>query len=421
MYRTVSNVGEQIKSAEQYVLDHDRANYSPFFETAEKFCAEHSVIIGDKIGTELLLGIPLSKDSFEWCLYTENAFALAKTLAHRLKQTRAPHVPIDYITVETNIPDKELHICVNVRRLFIVYGVERYRGKRVIDLIPIIKTKGYFGNQIIVPSANYQLIDICQTLYTPAKFDNWAKYAQLFKQLTSGTPIVVGGAREQCPDKRFETVLIEDVVNPNGYVAIGDFAIAELTQCNACRVQFIVDAPIADVARAIMRAFAYKAGSKITYNEYQLCNISDFRLSKYTFYLVSGEKQLPIADVFNSACFELVPFWQGKKIKKIANPFVLLRFCYIDLWMLIILRALGTQGLDDKMRVIESNIARMVVLVDSTPTEKLFQMVDYYGVYTDANVAKKRHNKVLGFRPTYFASGGGCVGTSIESDDIYIV
>ena len=98
MYRTVSNVGEQIKSAEQYVLDHDRANYSPFFETAEKFCAEHSVIIGDKIGTELLLGIPLSKDSFEWCLYTENAFALAKTLAHRLKQTRAPHVPIDYIT-----------------------------------------------------------------------------------------------------------------------------------------------------------------------------------------------------------------------------------------------------------------------------------------------------------------------------------
>jgi hypothetical protein len=107
----------------------------------------------------------------------------------------------------------------------------------------------------------------------------------------------------------------------------------------------------------------------------------------------------------------MIPYWNGAgdfaKIK-LANPWVILRFLFIDVWTLKLILNIGTDNPDFIKRRIQQLIAncdltRTLALSCLKEPEKIFQLTNYVGSFIDENVAKKKLIKELGERfPVYY-------------------
>lgn len=84
MYRVFNNVEKIIDSANEYVTANDRDLFAAYFKVIEKYCADNGIVIGDKIGVDLLIGRPKSRDSYDYRLYTYDAYRHAQNLADML-------------------------------------------------------------------------------------------------------------------------------------------------------------------------------------------------------------------------------------------------------------------------------------------------------------------------------------------------
>src|SRR5690606_5687084 len=103
------------------------------------------VIIGGRVGIDLLVGRPLAKDSFFWELYCDDTFNTARELALTLYRTESPHIPSRTVALHTNIRHREFTIFINARRLFKIYALDKYRGLKLAKLMgPAIRTS-YFN------------------------------------------------------------------------------------------------------------------------------------------------------------------------------------------------------------------------------------------------------------------------------------
>jgi len=108
----------------------------------------------------------------------------------------------------------------------------------------------------------------------------------------------------------------------------------------------------------------------------------------------------------------MIPYWivpgEYEKVK-IGNPWVLLRFLLIDIWVLKLILNIGTDNPD----FIKKRIKNIIDHADSVRTlarrnvnespEKVFQLTNYVGVFFDEVVARKKMIKEIGERfPVYY-------------------
>jgi hypothetical protein len=174
MYSQINIVKNIEPIAEKFILDNDRMMYLPFFERTEKFCAENNVLIGGRVGLDLLIGKPVTKDSFTWDLYCDDTFNTAKALADELSQVDSPHVPARTVALMTNIRYKEFTLSINARIMFKIYAMDRYRGIKLVELMgPAVRTSYFTKTSIKLISEEMQLIEIYRTLYSPKKLSLW--------------------------------------------------------------------------------------------------------------------------------------------------------------------------------------------------------------------------------------------------------
>ncbi len=429
MYTKINILNSLEQAAAKFVMDNDRSLYTTFFETAERFCIQNSVLIGGRVGIDLIVGNKLAKDSFTWDLYCDDTFNTAKRLVIELSNTKSPHIPANTASLQTNIRYKEFTIYVNARILFRIYVMDKYKGIKLIDMMgPAVRTS-YLTKALIkcIPE-EMQLISIYRTLYSPAKLSLWPTelenektiYSMIKDSLQSKTlGQTVTGAGQSAQMKRIHDCLIHKLVKSNNYVLIGDYAISLMgMSISPVRVQFISSDDIDNIRKRCERCISEKDNRiKVTYMKYPLNLPNDFQVLKYTLYITTDKRQTAIADIFNSSAFEMIPFVPINGIR-IGNPWVLLRFLFIDIWILKLILNIGGESspsfITDKIVANIRSADAIHSKIAKDGPEAVFQLTNYAGKYVDEFVAKKKLIKESGERfpifypakPTTYPMGG---------------
>lgn len=339
----IAALKDLIPEAEKFVLENDRARYKPLFVRAEELCAELEIVIGGRAGASLLLGAPLTKDSWVWDLYCANTYSAATRLIDALYSVDAPHVDLRTLTLMTKIKHREFSISVETRELFRVYTLDKYRDVSLVRIMNPVPLTGWFGSPVLVFPQSQVLIELYQNLYSPAKFKQWEESAASASALFQGATEREGAAeREGAFDRASaDSILLRGLIRDPRIVLVGDYATALLGIGTGTRLQFLTDIPIAELAAMTSRVLNAEkdklrrlkvSHERCVYVRYHLNIPSDFQITKHTLYAQVGADQIALADVFNSPEYELIPYTTVDKVR-VGSPYVLLRFIFIDIWV----------------------------------------------------------------------------------------
>lgn len=415
--------------------------------------------IGGRVGAELLLRRPLNKDSWMYELWCRDSFTTAKAIADEMYALVHPHIDVRTVVVNTVLRNAEHSIGVNGRTVCMLYRTS----------LPTIETatvRGYFGSDVVCMSARVQLENVYHNLYSPSKFGQWEASMEHERELwemtvraargagegarsgesgrdgaggggegarsgggnvarvagvacvADGAGGVAGGARGDVSDR--DLAIIAALESLGETVFVGSIAmIAMGLEPARSRLQALSSAPLDDILGAIRRAVAdtsaRRGGAVVTASEYRVQLVSDFRLTKYTFYSTVGDHKTAIADVFNSTEYEVVPYNFGEvggKRVAVGTPWVCLRFRLVDVWSLAIIARIRSQSgatVDDAparkdvtaLREYASGLANRDVS-DLFPTDR------WIGTHVSEKIAKKKLvADANGFFPPYYPAHGG--------------
>lgn len=451
---------ELLQEAKKYVFERDRCNYLPYYERLERFVIQNEIIIGGIAGLCYMTDNPMDiLLNNQWVLYTgdeELVYKLADTLQNakepdatalaelsNIKLDNEPDVGIrfvkesavlsDLVYVQTTINNREFVIYVGVRPLFKIICLNEHRGVKLMDLISPKLYKPVFmadniTNSIKCLPLSLQLIDVYNILYTPAKADLWELYYSMEERLVFGkigaekdTSILGGLLESRNKNKRESESIQEDIDKPikkpyidynltlnnltkmisgERFILLGDYA-SDYASDTTKRLQFLSSIEPEDIIKEFNERYPQIS---LKYIRHQLYMLNDFRLTKYTIYVLIGDMQRPLADVYNSPQYEMIPVIKdSKKNKYIASPAVLLRFIYIDIWNLKFIDKLNpSDNLKRRIKQLRET-AHSLRAKQSVYTIFHFEneILPYKGVYTNENSAKKKR---FGFskQPPYF-------------------
>lgn len=430
MIELLDQLEYKIEEAKKFILDNDRMMFEPFFKCAEEFCEENDVLIGGNVGIDLLVNNPLTIDSFKWDLYTMDVYEKSKKLIDKLYQINSPHIPVETLMLQTNIINKEYSIYVDTRLLFVLRSMNIHRGINLIKLMVPPTAESYFTkHKLKCVSEELQLIGLYQILYTPNATSQWEHVAlnetKLYEKVKENlekksltivkeSQQVEGSSEDDNPKIKSNFIInYNDIIIDNfadDIIIVNDIAFNELniTKYDNPRLEFITNIDIYELSKRIERT-AIDSGmddAEITYRYFKTNIPNDLRLTKCTLYANRKNKQIPIADVYNSTAFELIPFVKIEE-KKIGNLFVLLRFLFIRIWMLKFVLNIKISN-QNNADALSNTIVELIEIADNlrelykeklnNPTE-LFQLHNYDGIYLDPTIKKKTRKFISDYYP----------------------
>ena len=429
MYAGLS-LDNTLAEAKQSVLEHDRMDYAPYFIAVEKYMAEHGMILGGKTSIDLLLGVPLNKDSFYYEIYSRHVDEHTKNLTKLLAKIHKTVI----VYRDTEIIDHEYVISVNLRRLFYFYSLDNKADYDLKTMIAPRPVRGYFCvHDILCMNPKVHLMHIYRSLYRPypsaGAYQTYPELLTMLAQLQEKAAIglhdivspeliesIVAGDDDMADEPlggafpiRWKHENIERILRAlstdREIIFIGDIVIGG--NPNA-RPQILTSEPIDGLVRRLCSVLAKETPTICLTYKYQNTFLpNDFQLVKYTLYLADADvEKISIMDVFNSPAYELIAVRRdrihlpdGKTIlATIGNEYVLLRFKLIDLWIMQLIHMHKEQIRDFSRKRIE-NILSQISTLDKQAKDKIntnpISMFsprpdDYSGVYTDEYVAKKK-------------------------------
>jgi hypothetical protein len=327
---------------------------------------------------------------------------------------------VSTVNILTDIKNIEQTVSINTRPILKIYSI----GLK-IDYNKILRpqtVKGYFGNNVQCLSQEIQLSDIYHNLYSLSKIFLWEHSYKtesiLFNTISQDIiKIYTGGKRNidnnnlrvNTTDKDFlyDYFSDRDVAIIRALpkcVFIGSVAMRLLHEYKSpiTRLQILTDKSPDDILDALKTII----NENLTYVEYKLALLTDFRLTKYTIYLVkSSTERLPILDIFNSLSYEIIPAVSVGDVL-CATLWVLLRFKTIDAWSVKLLSE-KTQGsgLNSVLTNIVNDIVFLRESIEKTSIDDLFisDPSKYIGTYITERVSKKKLVLDIGkrFAPYY--------------------
>jgi hypothetical protein len=377
----VEQLPQLILDAEKFTLDNDRMQYRQYFERAEAFCSAGDIVIGGKNGVALLLSRQLTKDSFMWDLYCANTYENAKKLVDALYEVKSNHIDNRTLTLQTNIKHREFTIMIEARHVFKIYALDKYRDVSLVEIMEPHVTKGWFGNQVKVFPPAIVLMDIYQTLYSPAKSKLWASAIDTEGQIIALQSSIIGSADYTGAFDRniAGDILMRNLLKDRRIVLVGDYACTKLGIGRGSRIQLLTDIPISELSIMTSRILSSEKDQlrrvKVTHERtvhvsYNLNIPSDFQITKYTIYAVVKGEQIALYDVFNSPVYEMIPYTIVDKIQ-IGCPYVLLRFIYIDIWILKLIIGINARkyGRSEGTESVSTDNAECVNHTESVSTD----------------------------------------------------
>ena len=327
------------------------------------------------------------------------------------------------------------------RPIITIYGIP----KGSLDIIkPVMVNSFDKKKKLAVLPAEITLLDIYRDLYTPGKVDDWEEFLisdenQLFQHLRGREKLIRKGAAEDesgKPDSidrktrhRMEMLIMQKyIVNNPKVVLLGEHAMFIITkESESIKTNIIQISTTEDLETLISDLEKiFKSNGiqvQLSMSDKQLNIMKDHRLRRTT--IRAGDKE--ILYVYNSASYDLIPFNsianENKSNSAIAvgNPFVILRFLLVEIWMVRWILSLGRIDENFARGRINSMLTRVLALrkfmsegSKSTATIttisdsyfgktaeqsglKIFQMnmEDYVGEYVSEVISSKREPQQL--------------------------
>jgi hypothetical protein len=157
---------------------------------------------------------------------------------------------------------------------------------------------------------------------------------------------------------------------------------------NVEKIQLISEMDPQELLNNLQRYVYTLSKSTISLREQELHIPKDFRISRYTYYIqIKSERGIvekPFLDLFNCAQFDVIPYQNIDGIQ-VGYKWVILRFLFIDLWIIKLIKKLGL--LTEK--ILEKKIEYIWNLVKYFHDNIIDGYIEYLGVYHDYMIDKK--------------------------------
>lgn len=344
--------------ANNTIIKQDRLKYKKVFDLLKEKIIEYSDDDDNKVifsDVNKLIDYENKNNVIEsnMTLYTIHARKITTELTNFI------HVKFGkFVQMRAIIPNEEYDIMFDMRNLVKIYRINRYKKVNLVDLFNTICI-----DKLLYFPANVELIDIYHKLYLPHFNEEWPSILEnesiLYKYIQSDK---YGGAINkkcvECKIKRKLDVyqiklLILKFLNNENFVMVGNWAhnIIEGDGKNmddSSNIQIISENSIENDYNNITDYLSEFTSYGIFYKKKKLYIPKDNRIFKYTFYIKYPtfgksivDKQF--LDIYNCGSYELIPFIIFKHNLlniKIGNIFVQMRFLFIDLWILKLLKHL---------------------------------------------------------------------------------
>jgi len=427
----VDQVGLVREKMDQYVYN-ERLKFDSVYNIIEEYMVEANgsksdkrdtrIIVGGSLGVNLLLERGRTYRDFHYVLYTENSLIHANTLTNAIAKDNASRN--NWIAkLKSTVPDVKYDIYVDNRLMVTIYTL-RSDPVKTYGLIEPVEVKSFDGKRkLLVLSPETHLLNIYRTLYTPSDSGLWEETLEneqlLYDLLKKRLSIL--GSSELSPDDRtrVENSLLKDFVgNNNKVILLGEHAIKIIkkdTVMSSNIVNVISSLP-EEESFAMIKSVIHKALGReipVTKQTRSTNIMQDFRLTRTTIKIGSDSNQKEVMYIYNSASYDLIPFNTitnaDKVTMQIANPFVLMRFLLIDLWMIRWVREMKkVNEFFAKKRI--HNILSMIVGLrclmardTSAIKDELFANADgllnvfqhkrYIGIYISENISVRLSQK----------------------------
>jgi hypothetical protein len=399
-------VSATVKVAKEFVKA-DRLQYKHVFQTVFQEIKNENVLVSD---INLLLSNKYPRESI--ILYAETPFTLAKKIADVLvKKTK-------FVKVRNIVDNRLYEIIYDGRKLIKIYWLEKYMDLHIYDIIDFQNV----GNLRVIPP-EIELILIYQNLYIPNKVDEWKDLLEVEAQLSlikTGAGISTRGAPDSikycCKSKRIESLIcLKKKILPllEEYVIVGDLGIKLIlhkiqsatvnpiepliiTEEDLEVIQVISENLIEEDFKKISSYLSTFTKCKLSYTKRHIYVIGDPRLNKYTIYIkyptLDSFVEKPLLHIYDCARYDLVPYVKYKlpmdtllKFKsdlKVGNSYVLLRFLYVDLWVLKII---------NHFKPVDRKKAEGAIISNITKIKKNLSVfgLNYYGKNKEYLISQK--------------------------------
>lgn len=419
------NYLEKIDEKYKEKIYQERLQFEDIYNLIEKYINDFTdginyIVLGGTMGINILLKRERTYDDFVYDLYTENAFLHSNNLINLLDEKFGSETKI--FSLKSAIPNVKYQISLNSRTLVIFHKL----NEKSRELVLPIKAQTFNKElDIIVLPPEVHLIDIYRTLSSPASIEEWENELQnemkLFKYLNERIQTGIIGSSDNNLDIRKligEKIYNDFIKNNKSIVLLGEHALKLISdiKINTNIIQLISSDDIENdfliISNIIRQLDPNIPIIKIVRD---LDIMQDFRLKRTTIKIGEIGNQKEIMYIYNTAHYDLIPFnryYDENNIIQIANPFVLLRFLLIELWIVRLIKQNGY--IDETFATFRINelISKLLILRNMIKSNdhginknlfdnfknndqkllKIFQSEsnDYIGYYENENLYQKQ-------------------------------
>ena len=440
-----ANFIQTVQDSAMEGIKEERSRFENIYKAIEKYCMKNKLMLSNKY---VLTGDAENRDNISdrmYLIYTSNPFRHANELTNKIYQAMIKQPQAKYTSLKTVKEKEEFAIHYDFRQVAQIYKVQKHKHGEPYDIIkPVqisyrrdaanvntddkadskvdndvnnaankVDSKLDNGGLLYLPS-EIELIDIYHTLYNPGSFKDMDTAiifeSKLFDQVSNRKEQGILGAAD-CKSKKKDLIegikisLMRDWLPHSNNILIGAWAhdwykLGKEVCVNKEKIQIISATTPDDLLSELQTYINSMSNFKISYRKQELHIPKDFRTARFTFYihLISerGIIEKPFLDVFNCTDFEIVPCIKVNNIL-IGTKWVLLRFMFIDLWILRVIKNLGLITVD----ILNKKIEYLWKLIMFFKEDNIQQSKDksipckkilFQGIHRDFHMDKKVSN-----------------------------
>ena len=417
---------EEIKKQAFLQIKKDRDVYSNINSIIIEYCKSNSLIVSN---IPTILSLKESYDTIKdqtFYIFSEDPFYHANKLTNiihekglldttnnersndrstykgqSLEHKESIIKPVQLTRLKTVVEYTEYAIEYDVRLIATIYNIKKYKQIKLMDLIMPVEI-----NSLLLMPPEIEIINIYYKLSIVDDYERYLAYEPLlYKEVLNRIDKgIIGGA--SCKDKKKDLIeviklsIVKNFIPKNELILLGSWAHDVITKKDICvnidKVQVMGEMD-KDMLLNELRVFINKITKfNITYREQELHIPRDFRTKRITYYIKlnseRGSVEKPFLDLFNCAEFDIIPCCKVKDTY-IAHKWIQLRFLFIDLWIMKMIKKLNIMS--------NENISKKNVLIlklieffrsDTQQLLDLFKFITYKGSYVNYNIDKKMQN-----------------------------
>jgi hypothetical protein len=418
------------KQAAEEKIIHERERYNKVYKIIETYISAYNVkernciIIGGSTGIDLLLGNKKSLANYTYLLYSEQALIHANNLANKLDAEISKFEGAEkswITTLKTILPNKKYQITVDERPLVDFYELKSITEEsNIYGLVQPIEVWNFDKKlKFLALPLVFHLMDMYRTLYSPAEAGDWEMTLEYEKKIIEKLSAEqIKGAGEQ-PEISYqdrhsiiEALIKHFVIDNPCVVLIGEYALRVLVNAKientilqviyAGQEQLTNKQLIEKLSPVIEKIISksIKRNIRVEFSYGNVKVMQDSRLSRIAVKIYSEniEKKKEIMYIYNIS-YDLIPFnrlymTKGLPSIQVGDPFVIMRFLLIEIWIIRWIASLGKIDSTFADKRMSSLVGKYLVLRKALGKIKhdglkIFQK-NYVGVYENELLAQKK-------------------------------